>query len=131
MHRVLTILLAAVIVFGGWMFLKAKVLTPSRQRDLPGASSPAAAKILWTADGSDIQGGGDDPRAVFSIGLNHYFGQQVSGASVLALDRIDPSVLSQTDDTALLVATVGGVRYHGILKWANHGWQLVQLSREN
>ena len=131
MNRVLTVLLAAVIVFGGWILFKAKVLTPSVRREISEASPPAAMRILWTADGSDIRGGGDDPREVFSIGLDHYFGQQVSGASALPLDQIDPAVVSQTDDTARLTATVGGIRYHGELKWGENGWTLIELSREN
>lgn len=130
MNRVLTILLAAVIVFGGWALLKAKVLSPSASRDIPGESTAAVEKVLWTAEGSNSEDGGPDPRAVFSIGLNRYLGQQVSGASTLPLDEIDPAVVSQTDDTAHLAATVGGIRYHGRLKWANHGWELIQIARE-
>ena len=130
MNRAITLILAAIIVFGGWTLLKDKVFTPQGKREMsaPAPAAPAE-KILWTADGSEVHGG-DDPRAVFAAGLNRYLGRQVSGASVLPLDRIDAAVVSQTDDTAYLITTLQGIRYHGRLKWADNGWTLVELSRE-
>lgn len=131
MNRFLTLFFAGVIVFGGWTLLKAKVLTPQPRHDETAAVSPYQGKILWTAKDSDSQGGGDDPREVFSIGLNRYLGERVSGASMLPLDHLDPAVVSRTDDAAHVSATVAGVHYHGKLKWTDTGWRLVELSRSN
>ena len=129
-NRILTIVIASIIVFGGWTYLKAKVLVPAARQSAPAAAAPEPSeKILWTAKPGEVQGGGDDPREVFSFGLNRYLGEQVSGASALALDRIDPSVVSQADDSAHLIATIRGVQYHGKLRWTDTGWQLIEISR--
>ena len=131
MKRFLTIFIAAVVVFGGLTLLKAKVFTPQARHEQTAVVAPPAVKILWTANDKDDQGGGDDPREVFSIGLNRYLGDQVSGASVLPLDRMDPAVDSRTDDSAQVSATVAGVHYHGKLRLTDTGWRLMELSRTN
>jgi len=130
MNRLLTIVVAAIIVFGGWSLLKSRLLTP--RQHVPATTAPAAApstRVIWTASGTGLSGG-DDPRQVFSVGLNKHLGRQVSGASALPLDQIDPAVVSQTDEWANLAATVHGIRYHGKLQWGENGWTLVELSRE-
>ena len=131
MSRIWTTLLAALIVFGGWTLLKIKVFTPAAERKSTTVSPISNRKVLWTSNGSELPASGDDPRAVFSIGLSRYLSQQVSSASAMPLDRIDPAIVSQTDDSAHMTATIQGIHYHGKLKWAENGWQLVELSREN
>src|SRR5262245_39674784 len=77
MGRVITFILTAIIVFGGWMLLKAKVFTPPPRQETSAAPAAPHAQILWTADDSEIQGSGDDPHTVFASGLNRYLGRQV------------------------------------------------------
>lgn len=129
--RVLTLFLAALVVFGGWALLKAKVLTPQQSAQSSTATPTPARRVLWTSNGAEFQAGGDDPRAVFSFGLTRYLGGQVSSASALSLDQIDAQILEQSDDSAELAATVQGIQYRGRLEWTHSGWQLTELSRQN
>jgi hypothetical protein len=129
LSRVLTLFLAALVVFGGWSLLKARVFTPRPGRAVEASRPPASRQILWTPKDAEIHTAGDDPRAEFTAGLTRYLGEQVSSASALSTGRIDPAMVSQSDDAAEFTATVQGVQYFGRLEWTNSGWQLVELSR--
>jgi hypothetical protein len=139
MKRFVPTLIAAILVFTGWALLRSKVFTPSKQ-NARAAAQAVKEEILWSANEGDAGGEGDDPRAVFSSGLNRYLRTRISEASALPLNpagsageagRIDPTILSMSDELATVKATVHGVKYRGLLRWGANGWELIQLSRES
>lgn len=129
MNRALTILVFGVMIFGGWALLKAKLFMPAVRKQPVAAPVAPSQKILWSADGSEIQASGDDPRAVFSAGLSHYLSAQVANASIIPPAPIDPMVVSLSEEKAHLSALVRGIRYDGLLRWTDDGWELIQISQ--
>ena len=131
MRRFIPTLIAAALVFGGWMFLRAKFFTPpARSAKSAAAGQAVQEEILWSANETDPDAAGDDPRAVFASSLNRYLSTKVSGASIIPLDQIDSTIVSMNDELATVKTTVGGVHYRGLLRWGANGWELIQLSRE-